>query len=323
MQGPVALQTRLYIEGPPVEGPPRLYWDGMLGLRNVGLRVGLPLEHVTGNIAAHGWFNGHRLDGVDGNLEISEASILNQPIRNIHGELLVSPDEPEVLKIPGLLAGYCGGQIYGPVRVEFGPQLTYELDLTATQIKLEEFGRYNFRQDAEINGLAVARLYLRGNGPELSGLRGKGRLDVPNGKLYNLPVLLDLLKFLSLRLPDRTFFEEAHAEFDIEGLRPHVRRLELYGNAISLRGQGDANLDGSDLALDFNVDWARLGQLLPAGVRSIPRDQQPAFEDRNARQTRGSALSKRAGADPAGAVQKDPGQRELTVCSQSVWRQVS
>jgi hypothetical protein len=84
--------------------------------------------------------------------------------------------------------------------------------------------------------------------------------------------LLDLLKFLGLRLPDRTAFEEAHAIFDIEGLRAHVRRLELYGNAISLRGQGDVSLDGSDLNLDFNVDWARLGQMLPPGVRAIPRE---------------------------------------------------
>src|SRR5262249_26238606 len=72
--------------------------------------------------------------------------------------------------------------------------------------------------------------------------------------------------------PDRTAFEEAHVVFDIEGMRAHVKQLELYGNAISLRGQGDTNIDGSDLAFVFNLDWARLGQVLPAGVREVPRE---------------------------------------------------
>jgi hypothetical protein len=106
----------------------------------------------------------------------------------------------------------------------------------------------------------------------LSGLKGNGRIDVPQGRMYKLPLLLDLLKFLGLRLPDRTGFEEAHVVFDIEGMRAHVKQLELYGNAISLRGSGDTNIDGSDLAFAFNVDWARLGQVLPEGVREVPRE---------------------------------------------------
>jgi hypothetical protein len=46
--------------------------------------------------------------------------------------------------------------------------------------------------------------------------------------------------------------------------------LDLFGNAISLRGQGDLRLDGSDLNLDFNADWARFPQVLPPGVNKIP-----------------------------------------------------
>ena len=30
-------------------------------------------------------------------------------------------------------------------------------------------------------------------------------------------------------------------------------------------------MDGSDLHLDFNVDWARAAQLLPAGIKEIPQ----------------------------------------------------
>jgi hypothetical protein len=272
VKGPLELHTRLYIDAPPGTEPARLFWDGSVVFHDTSLRTGVPLEHVTGIIAARGWSNGNRLQWALGNLDVRQVSLFNQPLRNIRGEIIVSEDEPDVLKLPGLMIDYFGGQIYGPVRIEFEPKVSYEVNLTAAQVRLEEFGRHNFGGTTQFTGQATARLYLRGDGTELSGLRGAGRLDVPSGKLYNLPLLLDLLKFLGLRLPDRTAFEEAHATFDIEGKRAHVHRLELYGNAISLRGQGDLNLDGSDLNLDFNVDWARLGQILPASVRVIPRE---------------------------------------------------
>ncbi len=167
-----------------------------------------------------GWHDGHHIDGAAGNLDVKQLTLFNQPIRNLRGEIVISEDEPDVLKFPGLMANYFGGQIYGPVRVEFGPKLHYRLDLTASQVNLEKFGRGNFN-NTELNGLAVAQVYLEGEGAELSGLKGNGRIDVPNGRMYNLPLLLDLLMFLGLRLPDRTAFEEAHVVFDIEGmLRP-------------------------------------------------------------------------------------------------------
>jgi hypothetical protein len=91
---------------------------------------------------------------------------------------------------------------------------------------------------------------------------------VPSGRLYNLPLLLDILKFL--RWSDRTAFDELHALFSIHGRRVSMRKLEILGSAISLTGQGEFNLDGSDVALDFYPGWARLDQILPAAVRPLP-----------------------------------------------------
>jgi hypothetical protein len=53
-------------------------------------------------------------------------------------------------------------------------------------------------------------------------------------------------------------------------MRVHVNNLDLFGDAISLRGAGDLNLDGSDINLDFNVDWARVPQMLPGDMKKIP-----------------------------------------------------
>ena len=212
----------MYIDAPPDNEPPRIYWDGSATLGNdrlgATLHTGVKLEDLHGTVALRGWHDGRHIDGAAGNLDVKRLTLFNQPITNLRGEMVISEDEPDVLKFPGLLADYFGGQIYGPGRVEFGPKLHYRLDLTAAQVTLEDFGRRNFN-NTDLNGMAVAQVYLEGEGGELSGLKGNGRIDVPNGRMYNLPLLLDLLKFLGLRLPDRTAFEEAHVVFDIDGMR--------------------------------------------------------------------------------------------------------
>lgn len=276
LKDPLAVSTRLVIDTPAEAGaPPVIYWDGGVALRGASVRTGVDWQDVRGVVACRGLYNGRQLEGVQGNLDLEQATAFGQPLRELRSHLEVSRDEPEVLKLAGLHARFCGGEVYGPVRVEFGPTLRYELNLTASQVKLEEFGRLNLGAKSDLSGLATAQLYLTGQGPDLAGLKGGGSIDVPSGKMYNLPLLLDLLKFLGLRLPDRTAFEEAHAKFDLEGTRVHVNRLDLYGHAISLRGQGDVGLSPIDLNLDFSVDWARFTQVLPPGIRAIP----PAISD--------------------------------------------
>src|SRR5207249_4133421 len=81
---------------------------------------------------------------------------------------------------------------------------------------------------------------------------------------------LDLLKFLGLRLPDRTFFEEAHADFAIHGDRVTINKIELQGSAISVYGKGGVNLNGTEVALDMYPSWGRAEQILPSAVRYVP-----------------------------------------------------
>ena len=93
---------------------------------------------------------------------------------------------------------------------------------------------------------------------------------MPDGKMYNLPLALDLLKVTHLRAPDGTAFEEAHAEFKIRGKRIEVQRLDLLGSAVNLGGKGEMDLDGSNMAMDFYAVWGHLAQILPPGLREVP-----------------------------------------------------
>lgn len=272
LRDPLGMTAKeIIVDMPPEPNvPPVIYWDGGLALREAKVNVGVDLERVRGQFWCRGRHNGRDLEGVVGNLMLDQAILFKQPLQDIHTHVEISKETPDVIRLPDLKARFFGGDIGGEARVEFGPTLHYELNLTALQVQLEEFGRHNLGAKAEYKGQATARLYLTGQGTEVHGLEGRGSVDMPSGQLYNLPLLLDLLKVLGLRVPDRTAFEEAHATFSIKGPRVSVSRLDLYGNAISLSGQGEMNLDGSDLQLDFYAVWGRIMQVLPPVFRPIP-----------------------------------------------------
>jgi hypothetical protein len=273
LQEPVHLTTRLTLATfPGVRPCPDVYWEGQMDFQDATLQAGVPVTHVTGTAFCKGRYDGQELEGVVGNVLLSRATLFNQPFQDVQAAVEMTKEAPNVLVVPGLHARLFGGEVYGPVRVEFGPRPRYRIELTASQVQLEQFGRHNLKQANQVSGLANAGIYLTGQGADLEDLSGRGTIDVPNGRLYNLPPLLELLKFLSIRLPDGTAFEEAHADFSIHGKRVAVEQLDLYGNSISLGGRGEMNLNGTDVNLDLYAVWGRITEVLPPFIKEIPRE---------------------------------------------------
>jgi hypothetical protein len=266
------LAKRLVVDVPAApEAPPHIYWDGGIRLDKATLRAGVSMEQVSGVIFCRGEHRG-AFGKVLGNLQLDQMTLFQQPFHDIHSHIVVNDKEPDFVVFPDLKAHLFGGDVSGSLRMEFAPAVNYQVNLRASQIQLKELGRHNhLGPDTELSGLATAALFLQGKGTELNGLEGNGSLDVDNGKMYKLPLLLDLLKFLNLRWPDRTFFEEAHVRFTIRGPRADISRLDLLGNAISLGGKGAVAFGGSDInyGMDLYAVWGRVVQISPPVIKDI------------------------------------------------------
>lgn len=271
VQQPVQLETQLILWQPPEPArPPDVYWDGKLFLRDVAMTVGLPLQHVSGVLACNGRHDGQQLLGVKGNAQLERVTLFGQPFTGVQAPFTVYKEAPDLLVL-GLRAPVFGGDIAGQVCVYLHHTPRYELNLTASQIDLQEFGRHNLGPRTQLQGQANAQLYLLGEGTGLDGLKGSGTLDVEGGRIgKDLPLLLDLIKFLGLHWPDRTAFEDLHAKLSVLGRRVTVEQLDLLGNAVSLAGKGKFNLDDKEIHLDFVPTWGRLEQFLPPAVRPVP-----------------------------------------------------
>jgi hypothetical protein len=279
LRDPLELHTLVVVDMPPgPDAQPVVYWDGEGTLSNAHLAAGIDLEGVSGRLACRGRYNGHKLEQVVGHTAVDSLTIFRQPFRDLHADFEVRRETPDLLLVPGLRASIFGGEVYGPLRVEFGDNPRFALKLTASHVQLEELGRHNMpRNTNEFAGLATAQLYLQGEGSDLNKLYGRGSLEVPKGKMYDLPLLLDLIKVLGMRRPDGTMFEEAYATFRVQGQRVQIDKLDMYGNAISLSGHGEMNLNGTDIDLDFYTVFGRFLQVLPPVLSKIPPTMSQLF----------------------------------------------
>jgi hypothetical protein len=277
LRGPFDLSANMVVD-PLDEGKSYdIWWDGHAVVRNASFQAGVDVTGVQGTAWCCGLYRDQKLRSAVGNVWFTDASVLGQPFHQVHTNFVVKEDTPDLLRFYNVGAELFGGQVGGQAHIDFsGAVPRFELNLIGLQIKLEQFGRYNeLGPGAELQGAAELSLFLKGKADDISSLSGDGRLDVPNGKLYRLPPLLDLLKAFGLRAPDRTAFERARLEFSVEGPQVRVNALNLIGSAVSLRGQGTVRIDGSDLNLDFNADPGMLPQVVPfiSGVQQTVSDQ--------------------------------------------------
>ncbi len=131
-----------------------------------------------------------------------------------------------------------------------------------TGAQLDEVARhYKLGSDADLKGIAQAQLLIYNRPDPKTGrlvVEGTGKIDVPTGRMYNLPIMLDLVKLFKGSAPDKTAFEQAHAVFRIQGDRLKVDQLDLIGKAICVGGSGELDLAGDYVKFEFYTVWSQV-----------------------------------------------------------------
>jgi hypothetical protein len=256
---------------PPVDPDPIIYWNAELKLIGASLDTGLDWRDVHGAVASVGLYDSTRFGSVLGNAWFDRATIANQPVTAAKLTFRIRPQEPDprrpgrfappVVEFPDLTGTLYQGTVGGEARVVLDEQTRYRVWLTASGVRLDELAREcKLANGAELRGLAQGKLLLENAPDPKTGQlvsTGAGQVDVPNGRMYNLPVLLPLLKLLKLQAPDQTAFEEAHAVFDLKGDRVRVSQLDLIGTAVSLGGSGELDTAFEDVRFEFYTIWSQ------------------------------------------------------------------
>jgi hypothetical protein len=249
------------------EPDPIVFWDAKLTLGGASFDTGRPWVDVFGSLGCTGRYEGDRLGAVTGTVWLDRAVVADQPLARVKATVSTEPqqptatNEPVVVKVTDAAGSLFNGFVGGEARIVLSDPPRYRLWLTASDVRLDEVARhYHLGQDAELKGTAQGRIVLENAVDPKTGtlvLKGDGSIDVPTGRMYNLPVLLDLVKLAKFQAPDQTAFEEAHAAFRIQGDKVFVDHVDLIGSAVSLGGSGELDATGRHVKFEFYTVWSQ------------------------------------------------------------------
>ncbi|HUY93105.1 MAG TPA: hypothetical protein VMV10_30525 [Pirellulales bacterium] len=257
-------------------------WDLKIYLAGNKLDCGVTLERLSGAVAIKGDFDGERLHCA-GELDLDSVNYKDFQFTQILGPFWI--DDTIVLcgrmadrrrgagrerPLTGLLYG---GIVRGDVtvRLEAAPEYFVHAELTGGD--LARCAQEALAGRHQLSGRISANVDLWGRGRGMYNFRGNGGIEVDNAVLYELPVMLALLKTLRGRAPDTNAFNAAKLDFRIEGEHVYLNNIVCLGDAINLRGAGELNWDRS-VKLTFYPIVGRDESRLPVVDRLLGRASQ-------------------------------------------------
>lgn len=275
-QGPLNMIGRLGITVPRLaEAAPELDWDLSLDLENGRIATTTPVEHIHGGVRLAG-SSGRAGVACRGEISVDSAIVRGVQLTRIEGPIWTDGQRLVFGSAADNEAGQGRGQpTPRPVTADvFGGQLTLD-----GQVSLLEDGQFQTNASLQLADLAdiarqmaphhrgltgnvFATAHIMGAGAGMHTWRGGGQVRLRDSDIYELPVMIALLKLLSVRRPDRTAFTTSSIDFRIEGDDLAFDRIDFSGDAITLKGKGRMNAQ-REIDLKFHPLMGREERLIP------------------------------------------------------------
>ncbi|MGE0608724.1 MAG: AsmA-like C-terminal region-containing protein [Pirellulales bacterium] len=236
-------------------------WNLSLETNQGSVQLGLRLDNIQGGVKLVGGFDGQQLQ-MRGELQLDSVMYKDWQFTDVAGPFWV--DDKRVLlgrwseqTEPGkperhITANLYGGQVAADGWSTLGDGSRFSVQAAFSDGDLATWARESGTTGHRLSGRVSGEIDLRGSGKELYNLRGRGSLQMRDADIYELPVMVSLLKLLSVREPNLTAFTKSDIEYRIEGEHIYFDRLDFNGDAVSLLGAGEMNFD-KDIRASFHT----------------------------------------------------------------------
>ncbi len=281
--GPINLKGAIDFAQGPAGTPLQTAWNVDLFLHRSSIQAGPMLENIFGRVGLRGSSRG-ALYSSHGELDLDSLTYKNFQFTGISGPLwfdngnvylgALSPvTDSSVTPRRRITARLLGGVLAGDchVRLSTAPQFhppQYLLSATLSQADLAQFARENLPGGQRLNGKIAAQIELAGT-PGPRNLTGSGSVHLSDADVYELPLMVSLLKIVRAKAPDSTAFTQAEINFDIQqGEHIILKQINLDGDAISLSGNGELTLDGqtNPISLRLHTSAGKTGLPIVSGL---------------------------------------------------------
>jgi hypothetical protein len=235
-------------------------WDLRVDVQQASVDSSIRLDNIHGGLTLRG-----TSDGVQarhhGELAIDSLTYQNSQFTQVQGPfwcdggmLLLGASAPQPAGGPPrrLRATLHGGAVTGDISVKLGADPEFHLVADVRDADLARCAQDAFVAPQKLSGQVLGLIDLTGRGSGAHTLMGHGNVHLRNADIYELPLMVRLLKLLSIRRPDTTAFTSSDIDFQVQGPHVYFTRLNFMGDAISLLGEGQMGLNG-EVSLSFQA----------------------------------------------------------------------
>jgi hypothetical protein len=256
-------------------------WQNLqLDVEQGTLHAGVEVQNIHGGGVFNGSYDPNRSDGQQllcrGDLNVDSITWNNFQFTNVVGPLYLDDrrvvvgsdaDPPQQGRPPRHLFAKCyGGTAEADATVWLEETPRFAIQAKLNQIDLHRFCVESIPGRQKLQGYIDASAGLTGTAAGLYTLNGDGQVQLTHADIGELPVIVALLKVLNLKRPDTNAFTKSDVTFHIEGEHVILKNIEFSGDAISLVGDGEANLN-TEINLKLQPIVGRSDLQLPAWKR--------------------------------------------------------
>ncbi len=288
---PMSLSGWLELQGAGLEDSRlRAAWNVTTAFSEARFTAGLEFEGASGRVSSEGTWDGGRVQ-TQGLVELDSVYVWGYQFTEVKGpyrlndtQLTVGTDNvaagPRTQRISATRSGgnqmeakFVGGKVYLDAVATLDESPSYTVKAEIKDGYLEEYARLYMPGTSNLQGKLNGWVVV--NQPRAQPkMSGRGELLISPAALYELPVMAQIFKSLNSVLnsvrPDNTAFNYAYLDYRLDDEKFMFDRIDLVGDALSLRGHGVARYD-HQLGLTFYSRPPR-SRLLPQVVSNFLGD---------------------------------------------------
>ncbi len=238
------------------DSPAPWYAEGRADFDDVVVDLGFGHKTLSGSVSGSGETTEEGL-GLDARFALNRILVGKGEITDVTGQI-VKPASSSRIRVNDILGNVYGGRMYGRGEIELSAPLEYALSLSVEDVEIEgliEAGRGpagdGESHESDVSGKLAGTIEYRTFAGRPESQQSTGRLRIYNGKLYRLPVPLELLYVVTLTVPGDAAFTDGNVLYELQGNDLTFREIHLRGPVLSVVGSGRLDMDTECLRLNF------------------------------------------------------------------------
>ena len=243
----VRIDSLSYVSG--ASGAAQWAGTGSVALKDLTLSKPVSCQNLSGSISGslQSGQDGPQL-GFEGQLTLPQLSLGLLRLKNLSGSFIKSPTA-EKWSLTDIRADLAGGRLLGGIETTKAASGEFLATLQAEDVQLAQLiadfesahpNRSSPGNSApgSIQGRLRASIKLEGKLTDSSSTSGRGRVHIDRAQLYQLPLMMRILRSLSLQSVDPNAFNTATVDFYLRDNSIIFTEIILDGPSLRMTGTG-------------------------------------------------------------------------------------